>query len=104
MTKKLDRYEKGRAEKKQLIKDLREEIYFLKSEHKQLKYNAKNQEQYIKRKCLLVHGIPKKQYESKDSIVLNAINEHLEKGLTEFDIEHTHRVGKPRQNKRYLDQ
>ena len=40
-----------------------------------------------------------KQYESKDSITLSAINEHLEKGLAEFDTENTYIIGKPRQNK-----
>ena len=40
------------------------------------------------------------QGENTDSIVLNAINEHLEEELTEDDIEHTHRVGKPKQNKK----
>ena len=40
------------------------------------------------------------QGESTDSIVLNAINEHLEEELTKDDIECTHRVGKPKQNKK----
>ena len=38
--------------------------------------------------------------EGTDNIVLNAINEHLEEELTEDDIEGTHRVGKPKQNKK----
>ena len=42
--------------------------------------------------------------ESTDGIVLNAINEHLEEGLIEIDVEHTNRVGKPKQNKKNLDQ
>ena len=40
------------------------------------------------------------QGESTDSIVLNAINEHLEEELTKDDTEGTHRVGKPKQNKK----
>ena len=85
-----------------MIKGLGEKISSLKSEHKQLKSDVENQEQYIRRSCLLVHGIPEEQGESTNSIVLNAINGHLEEGLTE--VECTHRVGKPRQNKRHLDQ
>ena len=52
------------------------------------------------RNCLLVHGIPKEKAESTDGIVLNAINEYLEERLTVVDIERTHRLGKPKQNKK----
>ena len=38
--------------------------------------------------------------EITDSIVLNAINENLEEGLNEVDIERTHRVGKPKHSKK----
>ena len=83
-----------------MIKDLREEVSFLKNEHEQLKSDVENQEEYSRRNCLVVHGIPEEQGEGTDSIVLNAINEHLEEELTEDDIEHTHRIGKPKQNKK----
>ena len=43
---------------------------------------------------------PKNKREGTGSIVLNAINEHLEEQLTEDDIERTHRIGKPKQNKK----
>ena len=100
MTKKFDDYEKDRAEKEKLIKDLREEVSSLKNEHEQLKSDVENQEQYSRRNCLLVHSIPEEQGKSNDSIVLNAINKHLEKEVTEDDIERTHRAGKPKQNKK----
>ena len=83
-----------------MIKDLREEVPSLKNEHEQLKPDFENQEQYYRRNCLLVHSIPEEQEKSNDSIVLNAINKHLEKEVTEDDIERTHRVGKPKQNKK----
>ena len=98
MTKKFDDYEKDRAEKEKLIKDLKEEVSSLKNE--QLKSDVENQEQYCRRNCLLVHGVPEQQGESTDSIVLNVISEQLEEGLTEVDIERTHRVRKPKQNKK----
>ena len=97
MTKKI---QKDRAEKKKLINYLREEVSSLKKEHGQLKSDVENQEQYTRRNCFLVHGIPEEQGQSTDSIVLNAINEHLEEGLTEVDIEHTHRAGKSKQIKK----
>ena len=83
-----------------MIRDLREEVSSLENEHEQLKSEVQNQEQYFRRNCLLVHDIPKKQGERTDSIVLNAINEHLEEELTEVDIERNHRVGKQKQNKK----
>ena len=83
-----------------MIKDLREQLSSLKNEHELLKSVVENQEQYTRRNCLLVHGIPEEQRESTDSIVLNAINEHLEEGLTEVEIECTHRLRKPEQNKK----
>ena len=70
-----------------MIKDLREEVPSLKNEHEQLKPDFENQEQYSRRNCLLVHSIPEEQGKSNDSIVLNAINKHLEKEVTEDDIE-----------------
>ena len=45
----------------------------LKNEHEQLKSDSENQEYYIRRNFLLVHGIPKEQGESTNDIVLNAI-------------------------------
>ena len=68
MTQKFDDYEKDRVEKEKLIKDLREEISSLRNEHDQLKSDVENQEQYFRRNCLLVHGIPEEQGESVDSI------------------------------------
>ena len=41
MTKKIDDYEKDRAEKEKLIKDLREQSSSLKNEHEQLKSDVK---------------------------------------------------------------
>ena len=100
MIKKFDDYEKDRVEKEKLIKDLREEVSSLKNGHEQLKSDVENQEQYSRRNCLFVRGIPEEQGEGTDSIVLNAINEHFEEDLTEDDIERTQGVGKPKQNKK----
>ena len=80
------------------MKDLRKEVFSLKCEIEQLKLDVKNQEQYSRRNCLLVHGIPDGQGKSTGSIDLNAINKYLKEGLTEVDIEN--RVGKPKHNKK----
>ena len=71
-------------------------IFNLKKEHEQLKPDVESLEQYTRRNCLLVHGIPEEQGQSTGSILLNAINEQLEEELTEVDIGRTDRVGKPK--------
>ena len=71
-------------------------IFNLKKEHEQLKSDVESLEQYTRRNCLPVHGIPEEQGQSTGSILLNAINEHLEEELTEVDIGRTDRVGKPK--------
>ena len=68
MTRKIDDYEKDRAEKEKLIKDLREELSSLKNEYEQLKSDVEKQEQYSRRNCPLVHSIPKNK--GKGLIVL----------------------------------
>ena len=54
------------------------------------------QEQYSRRNCLLLHGIPRNNNEKTDDLCLAAMNDHLELSITEADIERTHRIGKPR--------
>ena len=54
------------------------------------------QEQYSRRNCLLLHGIPRNNNEKTDNLCLAAMNDHLELSITEADIERTHRIGKPR--------
>ena len=54
------------------------------------------QEQYLRRHCLLLHGISDNKNEKTDDLCFATINEHLELSITEADIERTHRIGKPR--------
>ena len=54
------------------------------------------QEQYSRRNCLLLRGIPENKNEKTDDLCLATINEHLELAIIEADIERTHRIGKPR--------
>ena len=45
-------------------------IFDLQNEHEQLKPDAQNQEHYIRRNFLLVHGIPKEQGKISNGIAL----------------------------------
>ena len=53
------------------------------------------QEQYWRCNCLL-HDIPEKKNGKTDDLCLAMINEHIELSITEADTEHTHRIGKLR--------
>ena len=58
-----------------------------------------DQEQYSRRNCLLIHGIPefiqKKEgdKEDTDQAALDLINNHLDVKVTATDIDRTHRIG-----------
>ena len=60
-----------------------------------------HQKQYLRRNCILIHGITETQDENTDDISLSTINEHLELELTEKEFDLTHRIGNPKSgNKR----
>ena len=51
-------------------------------------------EQYSRRNCLVLHGIPEGQRENTDKIVLETINSKLNVKLEATDLDRTHRIGK----------
>lgn len=51
-------------------------------------------EQYSRRNCLLIHGIPESTMESTDELVINTINSKLEVPLAPDHLDRTHRLGK----------
>ena len=68
---------------------------------KNLENQLDRQEQYLRRNCILIHGITETQDENTDDISLRTINEHLELELTEKELDRTHRIGNPKSgNKR----
>ena len=52
------------------------------------------QEQYSRRKCLLLHGIAEANDENTDDFVLKTINEKLDVDITENEIDRSHRIGR----------
>jgi len=51
-------------------------------------------EQYSRRNCLVLHGIPEDKRENTDKIVLETINSKLNVKLEATDLDRTHRIGK----------
>jgi hypothetical protein len=55
------------------------------------------QEQYSRRNCLLIHGIPEtSSKENTDTLVIDTIRERLNISITEEDLDRTHRLGPKR--------
>ena len=51
-------------------------------------------EQYSRRNCLLVHGIPESNDENTGDLVLKTINEKLHVEITENEIDRSRRIGR----------
>ena len=59
-----------------------------------LEHLVDRQEQYSRRKCLLVHGIVETNDKNTDDLVLKTINEKLDMEITENEIDRSHRIGR----------
>jgi hypothetical protein len=53
-------------------------------------------EQYSRRNCLLIHGLPEKTKEDTNETAINTIKTHLNLTVTDEDIDRSHRLGKKR--------
>ena len=52
-----------------------------------------DQEQYSRRNCLLLHGIPEHRREDTTAICVNQLNQRLGLALTKDNFDRTHRIG-----------
>lgn len=78
--------------------DLRSEVDQLKTEKEDLIQQVDNQEQYSRRNCLLLHGVPETKGEKTTQICLDHINKSLKLkvNITADQIDRSHRIGKPK--------
>ena len=70
ITKKFDQYETERKEKEKIINDLQGKVSEVSSEIEVLKNFLDLQQQYSRRNCVLIHGIPEQKGEDKDEQAL----------------------------------
>ena len=56
-------------------------------------------EQYGRRNCLLVHGIPENPGECTDDLVLNVFNKKLKVAINTSNLDRSHRLGRRSPNK-----
>ena len=86
-------------EKDEQIKNLTEKNKELKKKIEDLEIEQDRQEQYSRRNCLLLHGIEENKKENTDSLVTENIKKYTGIELSDFDIDRSHRLGKPKPNK-----
>ena len=78
-------------------RDLERRVAHLERENASLHDENDAQEQYSRRNCLLLHGVPEAQVDT-DSAVLSVANERLGLNLTRDCIDRSHRLGQAAQS------
>ena len=73
-----DEYEKDRKEKEEIIKNLEGKVNNLTETVAKLVKQADNQEQYSRRNCLLVHGLPESTLENTDDLVITMFKNEMD--------------------------
>ena len=86
--------EKERKEKHELINSLQIQVSFLKVGEKNLEKKADDQEQYLRRDCLLIHGLTETKTEDTEEMILNVINDKLNIKMSQISIGRSHRLGR----------
>lgn len=85
-------YEKAMEEMRAENARLSEKCASLESQIEQCALSNDDLEQYSRRNCLLISGVPQQEHESTDRIVLNLAKD-LDVNLKVEDIDRSHRVG-----------
>ena len=76
------------------VTSLQTKIDNLEAEKSKLADEIDDLEQYSRRNCLLIHGIPESNKEDTTAACLENINKKLKVNLTRDHLDRTHRVGK----------
>ena len=100
MSDKFDDFAKDRKEKEEIINNLKEEVSTLKGRVETLEKKSDGQEQYLRRNCILVHGLEENKDEITDDLVASFIKDKMVIDLSVNDIDGSHRIGKPSPQKR----
>ena len=89
-----DEYEKDRKEKEEIIKILEGKVNNLTETVAKLVKEADNHEQYSRRNCLLVHGLPENTLENTDDLAFTMFKNEMDIEMFSDDIGRSHRIGK----------
>ena len=56
------------------------------------------QEQYSRRNCLLIHGLPESKNENTDELVIDTIKEKMGEEIEKNERDRSHRLSAPKNN------
>ena len=90
-------YERDRAEKKKIIRELQKNVN-MSSTIESLKGCLDRQEQYSRRNCLLIHGLPESKNENTDELVIDTIKEKMGEEIEKNEKDISHRLDAPKNN------
>ena len=99
IAKKFDQYETERQEKEKIINDLQGKVSEISNEIEVLKNSLDRQQQYSRRNCVLIHGIPEQKGEDMDEQALKIIREELGETVEKSDLDRAHRIGAFKEDK-----
>lgn len=89
-------YSKDISDLQAQIKSVEENNETLKNKCKGYEDNLDALEQYGRRNCLLLHGVPEMKGEKTDDVFRKAISENLNIDIAPCEIDRSHRLGKPK--------
>ena len=95
---KFDDFERDRLEKGEIITALKEEVTYKRGKVDNITAETDRQEQYSRRNCQVIHGIPENKNENTDVLAMEVIDSKMDIKITENNIDRMHRIGKPKNN------
>ena len=103
MSVKFDDLEKEIKKKYEKINKLEKNIENLVEKQKSLSTEIDDLEQYLRRNCLVLHGVNESNDENTDQILIKTFFEELGVEINDDDLDRSHRLGKPKKKTINLD-
>ena len=91
---KFKEFEEERKADKETIKKLQQNLSVMNKRLDDMDKELDKHEQYSRRNCILIHGIPEKKDEDTDKEILKVINDNIDENVNITDIDRSHRIGK----------
>ena len=92
---KFDEFNRDRVEKEKTINELQKNVNDKTATTESLKGSLDRQEQYSRRKCLLIHSLLESRNKNTDEMVIETIKEKI-KEIKNDEIDRSHRIGTPK--------
>ena len=76
------------------------QVSYLSEKLGKLEESIDGQQQYSRRKCLLLHGIEQTKGEDTDNIVLEVLNDDMGLDISKTALDRSHGIGNPKTKKK----